>query len=73
MRNGIGFVDVVRPWPEVQDRWRYSYQLPDGGESSGRIIEIQTAKERKISKEKIPQLFEISAFTNKTFLAFRLK
>ena len=56
MRNDIGFVDVVRPWPEVQERWRYSYQLPDGGESSGSIIEIQTAKEGEIAKERFRKI-----------------
>lgn len=31
VKNGIGFVHTVFPWPEVQARWKYSYRLPDGG------------------------------------------
>ena len=35
VRNSVGLVDVVRPWSRVQDRWRYSYQLPESGQSAG--------------------------------------
>jgi len=31
VKNGVGFVHTVFPWPEVQARWKYSYRLPDGG------------------------------------------
>lgn len=31
VKNSVGFVHTVFPWPEIQARWKYSYRLPDGG------------------------------------------
>ncbi|XP_023346425.1 beta-1,3-galactosyl-O-glycosyl-glycoprotein beta-1,6-N-acetylglucosaminyltransferase 3 [Eurytemora carolleeae] len=33
VRNNIGFVDIQFPHSQVQDRWKYSYELTKGAES----------------------------------------
>eukprot|EP00092_Neocalanus_flemingeri_P004033 GFUD01004341.1.p1 GENE.GFUD01004341.1~~GFUD01004341.1.p1 ORF type:complete len:406 (-),score=130.77 GFUD01004341.1:4-1221(-) len=31
VKNDVGFVHSVFPWPEVQARWKYSHRLPEDG------------------------------------------